>query len=161
MKLLPLGRIGVGLLTGMFGFVSIAQARDAAVEAPIQQFVAAFNKGDSAGAAATMAARVSIIDEVAPFQWRGPDAFARWGAALEADSKAKGNSDESVAIGAPTREIVSGANAYVIVPATYAFTQKGVKMAEVSQLTFTLWKVDGAWKITGWTWTGPEASVVK
>ena len=138
-----------------------ALAADPAVEAPIQHFIAAFNKGDMAGAAVTMAPRVSIIDEVAPFQWRGPDAFTRWGASLAADSKAKGYSNESVTLGTPSRELVSGANAYVIVPATYAFTQKGVKMAEESQLTFTLWKVDGAWKITGWTWTGPEASVAK
>jgi ketosteroid isomerase-like protein len=138
-----------------------ALAADPAVEAPIQQFVAAFNKGDMAGAAATMNVRVSIIDEVAPFQWRGPDAFARWGASLAADSKAKGYSNESVTLGTPSRELVSGVNAYVIVPATYAFTQKGVKMAEVSQITFTLMKTDAGWKITGWTWTGPEASAVK
>ena len=138
-----------------------ALAADPAVEAPIQQFITAFNKGDMAGAAATMNVRVSIIDEVAPFQWRGPDAFARWGAALAADSNARGYSNESVTLGTPSRELVSGVNAYVIVPATYAFTQKGVKMAEVSQITFTLMKVDAAWKITGWTWTGPEASVVK
>ena len=161
MKLLPLGLIGVGCLTGMFGFASVAQAADAAVEAPIQQFVTAFNKGDGAGAVATMTARVSIIDEVAPFQWRGPDAFARWGAALGADSKARDITDQSVAIGAPTREIVSGVNAYVIVPATYSFKQKGVKMAEVAQMTFTLLKGDAGWKIAGWTWTGPDASAVK
>lgn len=149
----------LGSVLGMMG--APALAADPAVEAPIQQFVTAFNKGDTAGAAATMAVRVSIIDEVAPFQWRGPDAFARWGAALAADSKAKGYSAESVTLGAPSRELVSGSNAYVIVPATYSFTQKGVKMAEVSQMTFTLMKVDTAWKITGWTWTGPEASVVK
>ena len=157
MKLIAAMMLGSAL--GMMG--APALAADPAVEAPIQQFVTAFNKGDGAGAAATMAARVSIIDEVAPFQWRGPDAFARWGAALAADSKAKGYSAESVTLGAPSRELVSGSNAYVIVPATYSFTQKGVKMAEVSQMTFTLMKVDTAWKITGWTWTGPEASVVK
>jgi len=150
------------LLAATLGLAAApALAADPAVEAPIQQFITAFNKGDTAGAAATMAPRVSIIDEVAPFQWRGPDAFARWGAALAADSKTKGYSNESVTLGTPSRELVSGANAYVIVPATYSFTQKGVKMAEVSQITFTLMKVDTAWKITGWTWTGPEASVVK
>ena len=138
-----------------------ALAADPAVEAPIRQFVDSFNKGDMAAAAATMNVRVSIIDEVAPFQWRGPDAFNRWAASLEADAKAKGQTDASVALGTPSRELVSGVNAYVIVPATYSFTQKGAKMAEVSQITFTLMKTDAGWKITGWTWTGPEASVVK
>jgi len=157
MKLIATMLLGATLGLG----AAPALAADPAVEAPIRQFVDSFNKGDMAAAAATMAPRVSIIDEVAPFQWRGPDAFTRWGASLAADSKAKGYSNESVALGTPSRELVTSTNAYVIVPATYAFTQKGVKMAEVAQLTFTLWKVDGAWKITGWTWTGPEASVVK
>ena len=155
MKLIAMMLLGAGL------GAAPALAADPAVEAPIRQFVDSFNKGDGAGAAAAMAARVSIIDEIAPFQWRGPDAFARWGAALAADSKAKGYSNESVTLGTPSRELVSGANAYVIVPATYSFTQKGVKMAEVAQMTFSLLKTDAGWKITGWTWTGPEASVVK
>ena len=151
--------LALGAAVGTVG--APAFAADPAVEAPIKAFVDSFNKGDTAGAAATMAPRVSIVDEVAPFQWRGPDAFARWGASLAADSKARGYSNESVTLGTPSRELVSGVNAYVIAPATYAFTQKGVKMAEVSQITFTLMKIDTGWKITGWTWTGPEASVVK
>jgi len=138
-----------------------ALAADPAVEAPIKQFVDDFNKGDMAGAAAAMTPRVAIVDEVAPFQWRGPDAFNRWAASLAADAKAKGQTDQSVALGTPSRELVSGVSAYVIVPVTYRFTQKGVKMVELAQMTFTLFKGDAGWKIASWTWTGPEASVAK
>lgn len=134
-----------------------ATAKDAAIEAPIRQFVDSFNKGDAAGAAATMVEKVTIIDEVAPFHWRGKGAFGVWGADLDKDSKAKGITDQSVALGAVTRELSDGTNAYVIVPATYRFKQKGVAMVEVAQMTITLEKGTAGWKINGWTWTGPDA----
>ena len=145
-------------LLGALGMATPALAQDKAVEAPIFKFVDAFNKGDVAGAAATMADKVAIVDEVAPFHWHGKDSFASWGKDYEIDAKAKGITDPSVTIGAPTREIATATNAYVIVPATYRFTQKGVKMAEVAQMTFSLEKGAAGWKITGWTWTGPDAT---
>ena len=138
-----------------------ALAKDAAVEAPILTFVEAFNKGDVVTAAATMVDKVTIADEVAPFHWRGKDAFASWGKDYDIDAKAKGITDPSVTIAAPTREIVTATAAYVIVPATYRFKQKGVKMVEVAQMTFTLEKGAGGWKINGWTWTGPDATRAK
>ena len=60
------------------GFAS-AQETDAELMAPIQKFIASFNKGDMAGAAATHAAGadLAIIDEVAPYVWRGPKACRR------------------------------------------------------------------------------------
>ena len=138
-----------------------AHARDAAVEAPITKFVTAFNKGDVATAQTTMADSLTITDEVAPFTWSGADAFGKWGADYEVDAKAKGISEPSVTIGTPTRELVEGDHAYVIVPATYRFKQKGVKMAEVAQMTFSLARGAGGWKINGWTWTGPNPSRAK
>ena len=50
------------------------RAPDPQIMAPINKFLEAFNKGDTAGAAATHAAGadLAIIDEVAPFLWRGP-----------------------------------------------------------------------------------------
>lgn len=135
-----------------------AMAQDAAVEAPIETFVAAFNKGDVPAAKATHERLAMIIDEVAPYSWAGPTAFDGWLAALAADSAAKGITDESVTISKPTRELVSGADAYVVVPAVYRFKQKGVAMAEVAQFAFTLHKGESGWKIRSWTWTGPDAT---
>ena len=56
----------------------------------------------------------------------------------------------------PTRVELEGASAYVIVPATYTFSEKGVAMRAASQMTFTLKKGAGGWLIHGWTWTGPK-----
>ena len=138
-----------------------AAAHDVAAEGPITTFVAAFNKGDVATAKSTMAEKVSITDEIAPFQWHGKEAFATWMADYDKDAKAKGITDPSVAILGHTRAVVEGNAAYVIVPATYRFTQKGVKMAEAAQMTFALQQGANGWKITGWTWTGPDATPVK
>jgi len=45
--------------------------------APIRTFMDAFNRGDAAAAAATHSATadLTIIDEVSPHLWHGPQAF--------------------------------------------------------------------------------------
>ena len=137
-----------------------AQAADPAVVAPITAFMSAFNKGDVAGAAATHAAvpDLVIVDEVAPYAWHGAKAFQSWVADLGAADAKRGITDQKVVIGAPTRVEVEGTSAYVIVPATYTFSEKGVAMRAASQMTFTLKKGAGGWLIHGWTWTGPKAA---
>ena len=135
-----------------------AQTADPRVMAPINKFLDSFNKGDTAGAAATHAADadLAITDEVPPFSWRGADAFQAWAAALDADTKKHGITDPKVTIGAATRVEIDGGSAYVIVPSTFAFKQKGVAMRETAQMTFTLKKGADGWLIHGWTWTGPR-----
>jgi hypothetical protein len=135
-----------------------AQTSDAQLIAPIQKFIDSFNKGDMAGAAATHAAEADlvIIDEVSPYLWRGPRAFQTWSTALADDSKKRGITDESVTLSAPTRTETTGDQAYVVVPAVYAFKQGGVAMREAAQMTFALRKGPAGWLIHGWTWTGPR-----
>ena len=133
-----------------------AQTPDPQIVVPINKFLDAFNKGDMAGAAAAHAKDIVIVDEVPPFAWRGTQALQEWGAALQADSKKNGMSEEKVTLKAPTRIEMAGSDAYVVVPATFSFKQKGVAMHEVSQMTFTLKKEATGWLITGWTWTGPR-----
>lgn len=160
MRYMALGVLVCGCLS--LGTPAHAQTADPQIVAPINKFVEAFNKGDAAGAAATMVADddLVIIDEVAPFAWRGAQALPAWGAALERHDKAAGITDQKVTVGAATRVETEGDTAYVIVPATYTFTQKGVAMHESAQMTVVLKKVAGAWMIHGWTWTGPTAKPV-
>ena len=155
------------LAAGLAGLLLAVQpvaalAGDAALEAPINQFLAAFNKGDNAGAVASaVPTGVTITDEFAPYHWDGAKAFATWTANYETDAKAKGITEPAVKLGAPTRELVTGADAYVVSPAVYTFKQKGVAMREVAQMTFALNKGASGWKIAAWTWTGPNATPVK
>lgn len=133
-----------------------AQAPDPQLVAPINKFVDAFNKGDMAGAATTHAADVVILDEVAPYLWRGAKALQAWATDLEADAKKKGITEPKVTIKAPTRVETDGSSAYVVVPSVYTFKQGGVPMREAAQFTFTLKKEASGWLINGWTWTGPK-----
>jgi hypothetical protein len=151
---LTLGVVVCGL-TGPPG----PQAPEPQLMAPIQKFIDSFNKGDMAGAASTHAAEadLTIIDEVPPFLWRGPQAFKSWSADLDADTKKRGITEPSVTIKAATRTESNGDDsAYVIVPAVYSFKERGVSMRESAQMTFVLKKGPTGWLIHGWTWTGPK-----
>lgn len=139
-----------------------ALARDPAIETPISTFVDSFNKGDNATAKAQMApGGAVIIDEVPPYRWAGPKGFDQWVADYGRDAAANGITEPRVDIGAPTRELVNGNHAYVIVPSVYRFKAKGVAMTESAQMTFVLDRLATGWKIVSWTWTGPDPSPVK
>jgi len=144
------------------GAAANAGTPDAELMAPIQRFMDSFNKGDAAAAAATHSptADLTIIDEVPPYLWHGAQAFQAWSADLERDDKAHGITDQGVTISAPLRVEASGDGAYVVVPAVYAFKERGVAMSESARMTFVLKKDAGGWLIHGWTWTGPKAETV-
>ncbi|HEX5378266.1 MAG TPA: nuclear transport factor 2 family protein [Phenylobacterium sp.] len=139
-----------------------ADAADPQLSAPIHQFIDSFNKGDAkAAAAAHVPGGVVIIDEVSPFAWQGPKAFETWAADLARNDKAQGVTDESVAVGEASREVVAGDRAYVVVPVVYTFKQKGVAMREAAQMSVALARGVQGWKIAGWAWTGPDPSPAK
>jgi hypothetical protein len=150
--------LAVGATTG-------AQTSDAELMAPIQKFIDSFNKGDTAGAAATHAAGpdLTITDEVPPYAWRGPKAFQTWSADLDSDAKKNGITDPMVTLSKPTRIERNGDRAYVVVPAVYTFKQRGAAMREAAQMTFVLKRGTGTpgWLIDAWTWTGPKPQAVK
>ncbi len=131
--------------------------------ATVGQFINSFNKGDVKAAEATHAADAVIIDEVAPHRWLGPGAFGAWAADLDKDAKAKGQTDQRVSLGKAERVLVDGDTAYVVVPATYIYKEKGKAMVEPARMAFSLAKTADGWKISGWTWAGtvPHAAAPK
>jgi hypothetical protein len=154
MRALVLGTLVVSLLAG--GMAGAQTANDPLM-GPIKTFIETFNKGDVAGAAAThvKTAALTIVDEVPPYLWHGPDAVTAWSTDLDAYAKKQGITGQIVAISAPTRKETIGDVAYVIVPAVYSFTQGGAAMSQSAQMTFTLTKGPSGWLIQSWTWTGP------
>jgi ketosteroid isomerase-like protein len=137
-------------------------ASDPQISATIHQFIDAFDKGDIKAAAAThLSTGVTIIDEVAPHLWQGPNAFMNWAGDLTKDDKAAGISGEAVTLGVVKREVVSGDNAYVIVEAVYSFKQGGKSLREPSQMTYAMKKTAQGWKIAAWAWTGPAPTPAK
>ena len=129
---------------------------EVAARAVIDRFIAAFNTGDAATAKAAHVANPVIIDEPPPFLWDGKDSFDRWVADQHKEALADARTDEKVVLGRTRRAEIADGNAYVIVPATYSYTVKGVAMAEPSQMTFVLKNARSGWKIAAWAWTGPR-----
>src|SRR5271165_4296219 len=73
----------------------------AAVMAPVHQFVDGFNAGDTAKALGACADPMFIIDDFPPHEWHGPGASAAWFHDYEADAKRSGITPVSVTLGKP------------------------------------------------------------
>lgn len=131
---------------------ALAQQKD--VMAPVHQFVDGFNKGDTKSALAACADQTSIIDEFPPHEWHGAGACAKWADDYDANAKKDGITNGMVILGKPRHVDVTGDLAYVVVPASYRFKQKGKPVAEIgSMLTVALQKGPAGWRMTAWTWT--------
>ena len=134
-------------------FAQTPTPASAAVMATVQQFVAAFNKGDTKAAAAVCAEQTSIIDEFPPYEWHGIGACAKWMGEYDADAKKNGITDGIVTLGKPSHVDVTADRAYVVVPANYTYKQQGAAVTEAgSILSIALQKGPAGWRMTGWAW---------
>ncbi len=132
------------------------------VTAPIHQFIDGFNTGDTKSAyAAYSTGDITIVDEFAPHRWLGPHAPQDWAADYDKHAQATGVSDGIVKYRAPTRTEIEGDAAYVIVPTTYLYKERGQPIVEEGQMTFVLHAEAGGWKIRSWTWSGVKPHPAK
>jgi hypothetical protein len=158
---------GLSLLAGALaltlGGAAQAAPKAAGPGAVVKTFLEDFNKGDVAGAEATHVAEPTIIDEVAPHHWQGAGAFKAWAGDLEKAAQAAGDSDQKVVITGTDRTVVDGDTAYVVVRVLYTYKEHKKRMEEPAHMAVSLRQDAGAWKITGWAWTGttPHAAAPK
>lgn len=113
-----------------------------------------FNTGDIAAFANAHRDGAIIIDEFPPFVWGGSGSVQRWGADYTKDATARGITAGRVDYGKPLQAASDGTSAYVVLPTTYRFTQKGAKMAGTGSMTFVMARSGTEWKISGWTYSG-------
>ena len=113
-----------------------------------------YNGGDVAAFHAAHEPNAVIVDEFAPHLWTGTNASQRWLADYTKDTKAKGISGGRVDYGKPVQATSDGSTAYVVLPTTYRFVQKGTKMAGAGSMTFIMKKAGKDWKIASWTYSG-------
>ncbi len=130
------------------------KSEKADVMATVNQFINGINKGDTKSALAACAAPASIIDEFPPYGWQGATACADWANDFDADNKKNGVTDSFATLSKPRHVDITGDRAYVVVPATYTYKQKGKRVTESgSTLTVALQKSATGWVITGWAWS--------
>ena len=144
--------IAIGLLLVTAGLAAASEQTN--VMAPVHQFMDGFNKGDVKTALAACADQTSIIDEFAPFYWEGAGGCSAWAQAYEADTKKNGVTEGHVTLSKATHVDIAGNRAYIVLPASYRFKQRGKPVNEMGS-TFTVVVTKGAagWRITAWTWT--------
>ena len=105
-----------------------------------------------AGTVATCADDAAVIDDFPPFEWHGPGACSRWQKDNDAYSQKEGITDATGTIGNPQQVVISGDRAYVVLPTTFAVTQKGKRVTEIATSTLVLHRSAAGWRITAWTW---------
>jgi hypothetical protein len=96
----------------------------------------------------------SIVDEVAPHHWSGPNAVKSWWTAVGAWAKANGASDMVVKLGAPTRAEQTGEHGYLVAPAVFTYKLKGKAEREEAAMSFALDHSKSGWRIASWAWAG-------
>jgi uncharacterized protein (TIGR02246 family) len=118
----------------------------------IATFVAAANKGDEARMAAAFAPQSAIVHNLPPYRWIGAGEYRRFIADVARGRKQQGATDVVLTVNPTKAMFLGGSHAYVSVPATYAYKQRGRPVTEDGVLVFALDKIAGAWKITSLAW---------
>jgi hypothetical protein len=86
-------------------------------------------------------------------EWHGAGACQTWMNDYDANAKKNGITDGLVTLGKPSHVDVTGDRAYVVIPSTYTWKQRGVAMREDgSAFTFALHKDMTGWRFVGWSW---------
>jgi hypothetical protein len=117
-----------------------------------------FNGGDTKAWLSAQQDDTLIVDEFAPHSWSGAGSPQRWLDAYANDSQANGVSGGRIDYGKPLQATSDGATAYVVLPTTYRFVQKGTKMAEPGSMTFVMKHAGKDWKIASWTYSAGGAA---
>ena len=116
-----------------------------------------FNAGDTKAWLSAQADDTLIVDEFGPHTWTGSGSAKRWLDAYGKDSQENGITKPRVDYGKPLQATSDGTTAYIVLPTTYRFMQKGMKMAEPSSMTFVVKRDGKDWKITSWTYSATGA----
>jgi ketosteroid isomerase-like protein len=117
-----------------------------------------FNGGDADAFFAAHQRDALIIDEFAPYSWSGAGSAQRWLGDYTKDAEARGISGGRVDYGKAIQAKSDGTSAYVVLPTTYRFVQKGIKMAGAGSMTFIMRRAGEKWKIASWTYSGATAT---
>jgi hypothetical protein len=144
------------LLVALLALAVPARAQPA-TEAQLVQLVRDAVKAEDTGdpqAARFYAPTQSITDAIPPFHWHGPDAHQRWLAAIARDFEVRNRANGSLTLAEPTTVRIGEAAAYLVFPASFAYTEANALKSQPVTVTVSLVKAGTDWKISSWTWSG-------
>ena len=123
----------------------------------VRRSLTTFAAGDVAGFRKTWADHdIDIVDDVAPYIWKGDDAVERWLADTGALIQSLGLTNLSITPGEPRRAEVSGDRAFVVLPVVVASTRDGRDYRQHGDQVLVLTRSKDGWKTQTMAYSGGE-----
>lgn len=150
----------VAAASGSVAASAIAQPVDPASEATkfVTTIIDKFNAGDIKAWVAAQEDNTLIVDEFGPHVWSGAGSAQRWLDDYAKDAQANKITGSRVDYGKPLQATSDGKTAYIVLPTTYSFVEKGTKMSEPSSITFVVNRDGNGWKVASWTYSAAGAA---
>jgi SnoaL-like domain len=126
----------------------------AQVTAAIDALVRAVNEGHFGETASAFTDEPVIVEDIPPYRWSGPDAPARWLAAMGANAAHLGVTSVTMQTGKPTRLEIDNGHAYAVVPGTLHLSMSNGEVSAEGVLVVTLQLRRGCWLISSLAWGG-------
>ena len=150
--------LGIGLCAAQLAQAVAADVPSVGAKAEIialaHKVVDAFNRGDMATVTASMASGdQSILDEMPPFSWRGPQAIDTFLGDVAKDNERMGDTDGFSVLGPPIYIRVAGNRAYAAFPDRFSYKRRGAQIREDARITFTAEKTPTGWRIVALAYT--------
>jgi hypothetical protein len=143
--------ITLAIVLVVFGRPAVADEQTD-VMVPVRQFIEGFNKSDLKMAENACGDDALIIDDFPPHAWHGTGAVAKWFNAFQGYAKTNSVHEAVVTLDKPKHVDVTGADAYVVVPAGLRMKKKEERVNETGVMTLVLHKAANGWRITAWSW---------
>ena len=127
-----------------------------AVVAAVLRLVDAVNGADFGAAVAAFTDAPIIIEDIAPYIWRGSDAPSDWLSAIGANAARLNVQSVLMTLEEPTRIEAVDEAAYAVFSGQLSLVAGEANLVADGTLTFTLQSTGGRWLIDSLVWSGPE-----
>jgi ketosteroid isomerase-like protein len=120
----------------------------------INRFVNAVNQGNHEAALEHFTPDATIIEDIPPYRWQGPQAGSQWMAAMGENAARSGITGIAMQLADATRVEVDADSAYAVYSAVLTLSGNTLQLQSGGCLTFTLQRAGAGWLINALAWGG-------